>query len=188
MTSTCSGRKEGPPISGENRKNKRASGTSSSSQSSIIAALLLPCGSDAHRRQHCVRRLAVICVEAENFAAKDVAVVAAERQATNKSGRIITTTRLNPLPHYLMLLHGDLISIYVNKYRWINGCPLSQTAAIVVVRLLKPITTIQQIGIGIAHAYSSLLLKATQNFKISDATPGFDIFNFLLPRDQIISM
>ena len=41
------------------------------------------------------------------------------------------------------------------------------------------------IGIGIAHAYSSLLLKATQNFKISDATPGFDIFNFLLPRDQI---
>ena len=27
--------------------------------------------------------------------------------------------------------------------------------------------------------------KATQNFKISDATPGFDIFNFLLPRDQI---
>ena len=47
------------------------------------------------------------------------------------------------------------------------------------------ITTIQQIGIGIAHAYSSLLLKATQNFKISDATPGFDIFNFLLPRDQI---
>jgi hypothetical protein len=42
-----------------------------------------------------------------------------------------------------------------------------------------------QIGIGIAHAYSSLLLKATLNFKISDATPGFDIFNFLLPRDQI---
>ena len=38
---------------------------------------------------------------------------------------------------------------------------------------------------NIAHAYSSLLLKATQNFKISDATPGFDIFNFLLPRDQI---
>ena len=28
------------------------------------------------------------------------------------------------------------------------------------------ITTIQQIGIGIAHAYSSLLLKATQNFQI----------------------
>jgi len=45
------------------------------------------------------------------------------------------------------------------------------------------ITTIQQIGIGIAHAYSSLLLKATQNFKISDDMP--DIFNFLLPRDQI---
>ena len=34
------------------------------------------------------------------------------------------------------------------------------------------ITTIQQIGIGIAHAYSSLLLKATQNFKISDDMPG----------------
>ena len=33
------------------------------------------------------------------------------------------------------------------------------------------ITTIQQIGIGIAHAYSSLLLKATQNFKISDDMP-----------------
>ena len=47
------------------------------------------------------------------------------------------------------------------------------------------ITTIQQIGIGIAHAYSSLLLKATQNFKISNDMPGFDIFNFLLPRDQI---
>ena len=36
-----------------------------------------------------------------------------------------------------------------------------------------------------SDAYSSLLLKATQNFKISDAKPGFDIFNFLLPRDQI---
>ena len=47
------------------------------------------------------------------------------------------------------------------------------------------ITTIQQIGIGIAHAYSSLLLKATQNFKISHDMPGFDIFNYLLPRDQL---
>ena len=47
------------------------------------------------------------------------------------------------------------------------------------------ITTTQQIGIGIAHAYSSLLLKAIQNFKISHDMPGFDIFNFLLPRDQI---
>ena len=47
------------------------------------------------------------------------------------------------------------------------------------------ITTTQQIGIGIAHAYSSLLLKATQNFNISDDMPRFDIFNFLLPRDQI---
>jgi hypothetical protein len=32
--------------------------------------------------------------------------------------------------------------------------------------------TIQQIGIGIAHAYSSLLSKATQNFKISNNMPG----------------
>jgi len=47
------------------------------------------------------------------------------------------------------------------------------------------ITTTQQIGIGIAHAHSSLLLKATQNFKISHDMPGFDIFNFLLPCDQI---
>ena len=46
------------------------------------------------------------------------------------------------------------------------------------------ISTTQQIGIGIAHAYSSLLLKATQNLKISHDMPGFDIFNFLLPRDQ----
>ena len=45
--------------------------------------------------------------------------------------------------------------------------------------------TIQQIGIGIAHAYSSLLSKATQNFKISNNMPGFDTFNFLLPCDQI---
>jgi len=45
------------------------------------------------------------------------------------------------------------------------------------------ITTIQQIGIGIVHAYSSLILKATQNFKISDNMPGFDIFNFLLPHE-----
>jgi hypothetical protein len=30
-----------------------------------------------------------------------------------------------------------------------------------------------------------LLLKAIQNFKISHDMPGFDIFNFLLPRDQI---
>ena len=47
------------------------------------------------------------------------------------------------------------------------------------------ITTTQQIGIGIAHAYSSLLLKAIQNFKISHDMPGFDIFNFLLPRPVI---
>ena len=50
--------------------------------------------------------------------------------------------------------------------------------------LTPSITTIQQISIDIAHAYSSLILKATQNFKISDNMPGFDIFNFLLPRDQ----
>ena len=50
--------------------------------------------------------------------------------------------------------------------------------------LTPSITTIQQLGIDIAHAYSSLILKATQNFKISDNMPGFDIFNFLLPRDQ----
>ena len=47
------------------------------------------------------------------------------------------------------------------------------------------ITTIQQIGIGIAHAYSSLILNAHKNFKVSNNTPGFDIFNFLLPRDQV---
>jgi len=33
---------------------------------------------------------------------------------------------------------------------------------------IPSITTIQQIGIGIAHAYSSLILKATQNFKLSN--------------------
>jgi hypothetical protein len=47
------------------------------------------------------------------------------------------------------------------------------------------ITTIQKIGIGIAHAYSSLMLKATQNFMISNDRPGFDIFQFLLTRDQL---
>ena len=48
------------------------------------------------------------------------------------------------------------------------------------------ITTIQQIGIGIAHAYSrSLILNATQNFKISNNMPGVYIFNFLLPHDQV---
>ena len=51
--------------------------------------------------------------------------------------------------------------------------------------ITSSVTTIQQIGIGIAHAYSSLLLKATQNFKISHDMAGFDIFNYLLPRDQL---
>jgi hypothetical protein len=51
--------------------------------------------------------------------------------------------------------------------------------------LTPSITTIQQIGIGIAHAYSSLILKATQNFKISNDRPGFDIYHFLLPRDRL---
>ena len=37
------------------------------------------------------------------------------------------------------------------------------------------ITTIQQIGVGIAHAYSFLILKATQNAKISNSVPGFYI-------------
>ena len=50
---------------------------------------------------------------------------------------------------------------------------------------MAPTPSITTIQIGIAHAYSSLLLKATQNLKISDNMPGFDIFNFLLPRDQI---
>jgi hypothetical protein len=40
-------------------------------------------------------------------------------------------------------------------------------------------------GIGIAHAYSQLILNATKNFKVSNNTPGFDIFNFLLPHDQV---
>jgi hypothetical protein len=26
---------------------------------------------------------------------------------------------------------------------------------------------------------------ATKNFKVSNNIPGFDIFNFLLPRDQV---
>jgi hypothetical protein len=40
-------------------------------------------------------------------------------------------------------------------------------------------------GIGIARAYSQLILNATKNFKVSNNTPGFDIFNFLLPHDQV---
>ena len=43
------------------------------------------------------------------------------------------------------------------------------------------ITTIQQIGIGIAHTYSSLILNATKNFKVSNNTPGFDISTFSYP-------
>ena len=47
------------------------------------------------------------------------------------------------------------------------------------------ITTVQQIGIGITHAYSSLILKATQNFKISNDRPGFDIFHLCDRRSPI---
>ena len=37
----------------------------------------------------------------------------------------------------------------------------------------------------VAHAYSSFMLKATQNFKISNDRQGFDIFQLLLTRDQL---
>jgi hypothetical protein len=46
---------------------------------------------------------------------------------------------------------------------------------------ITSITTIQQIGIGIAHTYSSLILNATKNFKVSNNTPGFDISTYSYP-------
>jgi hypothetical protein len=50
------------------------------------------------------------------------------------------------------------------------------------------ITTIQQLGLGIAHTFSTLILTSFKKLVHSQTSPAFDHYDFLLPRDQIIGL
>jgi hypothetical protein len=47
------------------------------------------------------------------------------------------------------------------------------------------ISTIQQLGIGIAHA---LIISSFKKLVHSQTSPAFDHYDFLLPRDQIVGL
>jgi len=50
------------------------------------------------------------------------------------------------------------------------------------------ITTIQQLGLGIVHAFSTLIINSYKKLLHSQTSPAFDHYDFLLPRDQIIGL
>jgi hypothetical protein len=50
------------------------------------------------------------------------------------------------------------------------------------------ITSIHQIGLGIAHTFSTLILNSFKKWIHSQTSPAFDHYDFLLPRDQIIGL
>ena len=43
--------------------------------------------------------------------------------------------------------------------------------------------TIQQLGLGIAHAFSTLIINSFKKLVLSQTSPAFDHYDFLLPRD-----
>ena len=50
------------------------------------------------------------------------------------------------------------------------------------------ITTIQQLSLGIAHAFSTLIINSFKKLVHSQTLPAFDHYDFLLPRDQIVGL
>ena len=46
------------------------------------------------------------------------------------------------------------------------------------------ITTIQQLSLGITHAFSTLIINSFKKLVHSQTSPAFDHYDFLLPRDQ----
>jgi hypothetical protein len=52
------------------------------------------------------------------------------------------------------------------------------------------ITTIQQLGLGIVHAFSNLILNSYKKLVHSQTStsPAFDLYDFQFPRDQIIGL
>jgi hypothetical protein len=51
------------------------------------------------------------------------------------------------------------------------------------------ITTIQQLGLGITHAFSTLIIiNSFKKLVHSQTSPAFDHYDFLLPRDQIVGL
>jgi hypothetical protein len=50
------------------------------------------------------------------------------------------------------------------------------------------ITTIEQLGLGITHALSTLILNSFKKLIHSQTSPAFDHYDFLLPRDQIVGI
>jgi len=50
------------------------------------------------------------------------------------------------------------------------------------------ITTIQQLGLGITHAFSTLIINSFKKLAHSQTAPAFDHYDFLLPRDQLVGL
>jgi hypothetical protein len=50
------------------------------------------------------------------------------------------------------------------------------------------ITTIQQLGLGITHAFSTLIINSFKKLVHSQTSPAFDHYGFLLPRDQFVGL
>ena len=50
------------------------------------------------------------------------------------------------------------------------------------------ISTIQQLGLGIVHAFSTLIINSYKKLAHSQSSPAFDHYDFLLPRDQIVGL
>ena len=50
------------------------------------------------------------------------------------------------------------------------------------------ITTIQQLGLGITHAFSTLIINSFKKLVHSQTSPAFDHYDFLLPHDQIVGL
>ena len=50
------------------------------------------------------------------------------------------------------------------------------------------IITIQQLGLGITHAFSTLIVNSFKKLVHSQTTPAIDHYDFLLPRDQLVGL
>ena len=50
------------------------------------------------------------------------------------------------------------------------------------------IPTIQQLGLGITHTLSTLIINSFKKLVHSQISPAFDHYDFLLPCDQLVGL
>jgi len=74
------------------------------------------------------------------------------------------------------------------KQTILNIIKNSTDIAITLQHLPSSITTIQQLGLGITHAFSTLIINSFKKLIHSQTSPAFDHYDFLLPRDQIVGL